>query len=68
VKIKTGQTVSVSGQYKPVGGKTESTFVEGNRVPPTKTNKQEWVLVDKTNTKTGNVKMGRHFLVVSPFL
>lgn len=51
MKITTGQTVSVSGQYKPVGGKTESTFVGGNRVPPTKTNKQEWVLVDKTKHK-----------------
>lgn len=51
MKIRTGQTVKVSGQYKPVGGKTESTFVGGNRVPPTNTNKQEWVLVDKAKHK-----------------
>jgi len=51
MKVKTGKTVPVSGQYRPVGGKTEATFVQGNRVPPSKTQKQEWVLVDKTKHK-----------------
>ena len=34
-KIKTGQKAPVSGQYKPVGSKTEVTFVKGKTVPPT---------------------------------
>lgn len=51
MKIKTGKTVKVSGQYKPTGGKTEATFVEGKKVPPTNTQKQEWQLVDKTKHK-----------------
>lgn len=51
MKVKAGQKVPVSGQYKPVGGKTESTFVEGKRVPPTKLSSQEWLLVDKTKHK-----------------
>ena len=34
-KVKTGQKAPVSGQYKPVGSKTEVTFVQGKRVPPT---------------------------------
>jgi len=51
MKVKTGQTVPVSGQYKPSGGKTESTFVKGKRIPPSPTPKQEWQLVDKTKHK-----------------
>ncbi len=34
-KVKTGQVVSISGQYRPVGSKNEFTFVEGKKAPPT---------------------------------
>lgn len=51
MKVKTGQTAPVSGQYKPIGGNTESTFIKGKRVPPSPTTKQEWALVDKTKHK-----------------
>jgi hypothetical protein len=51
-KVKTGQNVPISGQYKPVGGKTEATFVEGNKVPPAQGKKQVWVLVDETKHKS----------------
>lgn len=51
MKVKTGQNVPVSGQYKAPGSKTESTFVEGHKAPPTRGPKQEWVLVDKTKHK-----------------
>ena len=33
-KAKTGQKAPVSGQYKPVGSKTEVTLVKGKTVPP----------------------------------
>lgn len=49
--IKTGQTVSVSGQYRPIGGKTEVTFVQGKKVPPTPSGSSKFVLVDKTKHK-----------------
>lgn len=45
-KTKTGQKAPVSGQYKPVGSKTEVTLVKGKTVPPTRAN--TFVLVDKT--------------------
>lgn len=48
VKVKTGQKVPVSGQYKAVGSKTEVTFVQGKRVPPTPQGTATFVLVDKT--------------------
>lgn len=52
VKVKTGGTAPVSGQYKPTGGKTEITLVEGKRVPPNKgAGTQTYVLVDKTKHK-----------------
>lgn len=50
-KVKTGQVVSVSGQYRPLGSKTEVTFVAGNRVPPTKNGIVDFTLVDKTKHK-----------------
>lgn len=50
-KIKTGQTVPVSGQYRPTGGKNEYTFVAGNRVPPTPKGGGTFTLVDKTKHK-----------------
>ena len=52
-KIKTGGTVTVSGQYKPAGSKTEVTFVQGNRVPPTPKGATEFTLVDQTKHKGG---------------
>lgn len=51
VKVKTGQTVPQSGQYRPVGGKTEYTFVQGKTVPPAYNGSTKFVLVDKTNHK-----------------
>ena len=49
--VKTGQKVPTSGQYRPVGSKTEVTFVEGNKVPPTANGTTKFVLVDKTKHK-----------------
>ncbi len=51
--VKTGGTVPISGQYKPIGSKVEVTFVEGNRVPPTKTGATTFTLVDKTKHSGG---------------
>lgn len=53
VTIKTGQKVPKSGQYRPVGSKTEVTFVEGKRVPPTANGTTKFTLVDKTKHKGG---------------
>lgn len=53
IKVKTGQKAPVSGQYKESGSKTEVTFVEGNRVPPTKNGATTFTLVDKTVHKKG---------------
>lgn len=50
-KVKTGQIVPQSGQYRPIGGKTEVTFVEGNRVPPTSVGATEFIMVDPTKHK-----------------
>ncbi len=50
-KVKTGETVPVSGQYKPVGGNNEYTFVKGNTVPPTPAGATTFVLIDKTKHK-----------------
>ena len=52
-KIKTGQKVPTSGQYRPVGQKTEVTFVMGNKVPPTKKGATTFILVDTTIHKGG---------------
>ena len=49
--VTTGQKCPVSGQYKPVGQKTEVTMVKGNRVPPTSNGTTKFVLVDKTKHK-----------------
>ena len=48
VKVKTGSTVPVSGQYRPTGKKTEVTMVAGKRVPPTAYGATTFTLVDKT--------------------
>ena len=50
-RVKTGQIVTQSGQYRPVGSKTEVTFVEGKRVPPTHNGTTKFVMVDKTKHK-----------------
>lgn len=52
-KIKTGQKVPVSGQYRPTGSKTEVTLVQGKRVPPTATGATTFTLVDKTKHSGG---------------
>ena len=53
-KIKTGQKVPVSGQYRPTGSKTEVTLVQGKRVPPTTTGVTTFTLVDKTKHSGGS--------------
>jgi hypothetical protein len=53
IVIKTGEIVQESGQYKPSGGKTEFTFVKGNKVPPNQFGKlPKFTLVDKTKHKS----------------
>lgn len=52
--VKTGQKAPVSGQYKPVGSKTEITLVEGKRVPPTPSGATKFTLVDRTVHKGGS--------------
>jgi len=51
--VKTGGIVPVSGQYKPVGSKTEVTFVQGHRIPPTSNGSTKFTLVDQTKHKGG---------------
>lgn len=50
-KVKTGQVCPQSGQYRPVGGKTEVTLVQGKRVPPTPQGATKFVMVDATKHK-----------------
>lgn len=52
-KVKPGQTVPVSGQYRPVGGGHEVTMVRGKTVPPTRGKGGGYVMVDKTKHKSG---------------
>jgi hypothetical protein len=48
VLVYPGQTVQVSGQYRPLnGGGAETTLVKGHTAPPTP-NGGPWVLVDRT--------------------
>lgn len=51
--IKTGETVPVSGQYRPKGETHEYTFVAGKRVPPTPAGTTRFSLVDRTKHKGG---------------
>ncbi len=47
--VKTGEKVQISGQYRPSGGRTESTFVKGEPATPNTIGKRQfWTLVDKT--------------------
>ena len=50
-KVLTGQKVKESCLYKPIGSKTEFTFVSGKKVPPGPNGVTEFVLVDKTKHK-----------------
>lgn len=52
--VKTGQKAPVSGQYKPAGSKSEVTFVQGKRVPPTTSGATSFTLVDQTKHKGGS--------------
>lgn len=49
-KVKPGEKVPVSGQYKKPGG-GETTLVKGKPAPPTPKPGQSHVLVDKTKHK-----------------
>lgn len=49
--VKTGQRAPLSGQYRPLGSKTEITLVEGKRVPPTSNGTTKFQLVDSTKHK-----------------
>lgn len=50
--VKTGQKAPISGQYKPVGSKTEITMVEGKTIPPTANGATKFILVDKTKHRS----------------
>ena len=50
-RIKTGQICQQSGQYRPIGAKTEVTLVEGKRVPPAPNGVTKFVVVDATKHK-----------------
>lgn len=52
--IETGKKVLTSGQYRPVGEKNEYTFVKDKKVPPTKSGKTKFILVDETKHKKNN--------------
>lgn len=52
IVVRTGEIVQDSGQYEPSGGKTEFTFVKGNKVPPNPFGKlQKFTMVDRTRHK-----------------
>jgi len=52
VIVRTGETVPISGQYHPSGGRDEVTLVKGKRVPPNNEGvRQSFTLVDKTKHK-----------------
>lgn len=53
MKIKTGQKAPVSGQYTPLGSKSEITLIKGKRVPPALGKAQTFTLVDKTKHSGG---------------
>jgi len=51
IKVKTGEEVPVSGQYRGSGKETESTLVRGETVPPNPGHLPYWTLVDITRHK-----------------
>ena len=54
ITVKTGQIAPKSGQYRPTGGKSEVTLVQGKRVPPTPSGATRFTLVDPTKHKGGH--------------
>lgn len=48
---KPGTPAPASGQYRPTGGGSEITAIEGRPLPPTPKPGQEWNLVDRTRHK-----------------
>lgn len=48
IKTQTGGKAPASGQYRPVGSRTEITLSKGDRVPPYDKEAAKYVLVDKT--------------------
>lgn len=54
ITVKTGQRAPASGQYRPKGSKSEVTFIEGKRVPPTSFGATEFKLIDQTKHKGGS--------------
>ena len=54
ITVKTGQRAPAPGQYRPKGSKSEVTFIEGKRVPPTSSGATEFKLIDQTKHKGGN--------------
>jgi hypothetical protein len=52
IVVRTGEKVHISGQYRPSGGRTESTFTKGEPATPNNIGKRQvWFLVDKTKHK-----------------
>jgi len=52
IVVRTGEKVPVSGQYRPSGGRAESTFTKGEKATPNNSGKRQiWFLVDKTKHK-----------------
>ena len=52
IVVKTGEKVQISGQYRPSGGRTESTFTKGEPATPNNIGKRQiWFLVDETKHK-----------------
>lgn len=49
--IRTGEVAETSGQYRPVGYRSEITLVKGKRVPPYDGQAQQFINVDKTKHK-----------------
>lgn len=52
VKVSTGGTAKVSGQYRVPGTRREITLSKGERVPPYGGEAQTFRLVDKTKHKS----------------
>lgn len=49
--VPPGTPAPSSGQYRPGGGGSEITGIEGRPLPPTPKPGQGWVLVDRTRHK-----------------
>lgn len=51
IKVKTGEKVPVSGQYRASGKETEATLVRKEPAPPNPGHLPYWILVDITRHK-----------------